>query len=213
MNKFLVLAICILFSTPAFAENVVSSENTSEAAETTVQESTVKNSEELLKEIDEQNLTDEAKQPEIEIIHKVEHKIIPLPECDNPLLSEKTKEFLNTYFEKLSSLGTLYRRQQYFVLHSLDKFEKEDISAYKTAEKQVIANAIANAEVNFSLTDDNLRLCKNTSQNKYAKDTYLLIFPKDNGYIVQILNLMDRQEKDDLDISFFYEDENLNPKE
>jgi hypothetical protein len=59
------------------------------------------------------------------------------------------------------------------------------------------------------LQDDNLRLCKNTSENQYAKDTYLLISPKDDGYVVQILNLMDRQTKDDLDISFFYQDAGL----
>ena len=196
MKKILTLAICLLLSAPVFAEE----------ADTQV-------SEELIKQIDEGNMTDSEKKPEIEIIHKVEHKIIPLPECDNPLLYEKTKEFLNTYFERLGSLGTLYRRRYYFVLHSLDKFIKEDIAAYKTAETQVVANAIANAEVNFSLSDDNLRLCKNTSNNKYVQDIYLLIFPKDDGYIVQILNLMDRQAEDDLDISFFYQNEGLASQE
>jgi len=192
MKNFLTLTLCLLLSIPAFAEE----------ADTEI-------SEELIKQIDEENTTDAEKQPEIEIIHKVEHKITPLPECNNPILYEKTKEFLKTYFAQFGNLGTLYRRRQYFVINSLDKFINEDISAYKTAEKQAIANAIANVEVNYNLQDDNLRLCKNTSENQYAKDTYLLISPKDDGYVVQILNLMDRQTKDDLDISFFYQDAGL----
>lgn len=192
MKKFLILAICILLSVPSFAE-----------------EADIEISEELIKQIDEGNVTDAEKEPEIEIIHQVEHKIIPMPECDNPVLYEQTKEFLNTYFGKLDNLGTLYRRRQYFVVHNLDKFIKEDIAAYKTTKTPVIANAIASAEVNFSLSDDNLRLCKNTSKNEYAKNIYLLIFPKDDGYVVQILNLLERQAKEDLDISFFYQDESL----
>jgi hypothetical protein len=192
MKNFLTLSLCFLLSIPAFAE-----------------EANTEISEELIKQIDEENTTDAEKQPEIEIIHKVEHKVTPLPECNNPILYEKTKEFLKTYFAQFGNLGTLYRRRQYFVINSLDKFINEDISAYKTAEKQAIANAIANVEVNYNLQDDNLRLCKNTSENQYAKDTYLLISPKDDGYVVQILNLMDRQTKDDLDISFFYQDAGL----
>ena len=194
MKKFLTLAICLLLSTPVFAEE----------ADTEI-------SGELIKQIDEGNITDAEKQPEIEIIHKVEHKVTPLPECNNPILYEKTKEFLNTYFERLGNLGTLYRRRYYFVLHNIDKFVKEDIAAYKTAKKFMAKYDTPG--VNFSLSDDNLRLCKNTSENKYAKDVYLLIFPKDDGYIVQILNLMDRQAKDDLDISFFYKDEGLTSQE
>jgi hypothetical protein len=192
MKNILTLSLCFLLSIPAFAEE----------ANTGI-------SEELIKQIDEENTTNAEKQPEIEIIHKVEHKVTPLPECNNPILYEKTKEFLKTYFAQFGNLGTLYRRRQYFVINSLDKFINEDISAYKTAEKQAIANAIANVEVNYNLQDDNLRLCKNTSENQYAKDTYLLISPKDDGYVVQILNLMDRQTKDDLDISFFYQDAGL----
>ena len=192
IKKFLALMVCILLSAPVFAE-----------------ETNTDVSEDLLRKIDEENITDAEKQPEIEIIRKVEHKIAPLPACDNPVLYEKTKAFITAYFEKMGSLGTLYRRHQYFLLRDLNKFQTEDVSAYKTVETQTVANAIANAEVNFSLNDDNLRLCKNTSKNKYAKDLYLLIFPKDDGYIVQILNMMPRQVQDNLDISFFYQDENL----
>lgn len=212
------LSVCL--STVAYAGDIVPPEDAPELTEAEVQETLKANeelfqknhngmsSEEFFKKIDEEKASESEasaeKKPELELIHQVEKKVYALPECGDTKLYEKTKEFIDSYFEKLNSKGTLYRRRHYFVVKGLEQFIKEDIVAYKTTNKSVVANAIANIEMNYGLDDDNLRLCKSTSQNKYVKNVYLLIFPKDDGYIVQILNLMDRQKEDNSDISFFY---------
>lgn len=224
MNKLLILFLSLFFINSSYAEDIVSEENVPEQTEAEVQrdinatteqiqKTNSINSEEFFKQVEEENAINAEKEPEVEIIHKVEAKHFSLPACDDKNLYDKTKEFIDSYFEKLNSKGTLYRRRHYFVIKSLESFTVEDIAAYKTASKQTVANAIANVEVNFSLSDENLRLCKSTSQNKYTKNIYLLIFPKDDGYIVQVLNLMDRQREDNNDISFFYKNESLISKE
>lgn len=215
MNKLLILFLSLCFISPTYAGDVVSKENVPEATVAEVQEELTvteeqslatnkMNSEEFFKQAEQENVLNAEKKPEVEIIHKIEAKHFSLPACDDKKLYEETKKFIDSYFTNLASKGTLFRRRHYFVIKSLESFSMEDVAAYKTTAKPTVANAIANIEVNLGLNDDNLRLCKSTSQNKYTKNIYLLIYPKDDGYVVQVLNLLDRHQEDYNDISFFY---------
>lgn len=219
MNKLLILFLCFCVVSAASAGDTPADyESAQELSEAEVQDTLKQNeeafqkvngmsSEEFFKKLDEENALNAEngeKKTEVEIVRQVDKKIYVLPECNDEKLYTKTKEFIDSYFEKLNSKGTLYRRRHYFIVQDLDKFIKEDVVAYKTSNTPEVANAIANVEMNNGLNDENLRLCKSSSQNKYAKKLYLLISPKDDGYTVQVLNLLDRHQDKSSEISFFY---------
>ena len=176
MTKLLVLFLSLILINPAYAEDEAS-EAMASTTEEISNENQNTNSAEFFQKIEAEKASAE-NESDVEIIRQVEQKEFALPDCNDNMLYNKTKEFINSYFEKIGSQGTLYRRRHYFVINSLDRFTQEDVAAYKNSSKQVVANAIANIEVNYALTDENIRLCKNTGQNRYVKDIYLLIFPQ-----------------------------------
>lgn len=160
MRKFLSLALLLLYGAPkAIAEEAL------HAAEPS------------------------AKEAVIQITHKIEKKILPLPECDDEQLLAKTKEFLNAYFAQNDNQGTMFRRRKYFLLNKLTDFTKENIANYKTAATRPVSDVIIELQMNEKILEENMRLCKKSSTSKILGDVYLLTYPYKEGYRVHLLNL------------------------
>lgn len=123
------------------------------------------------------------------ITHKIEKKIMPLPECDDEILLTKTKEFLKAYFAKSNNQSTLFRRRKHFLLNGLDGLTKENIANYKTQAARPVSDVIVELQINEKILEENMRLCKKVSVSKILGDVYLLIYPFKEGYKVHILNL------------------------
>ena len=155
-------------------------------AESVIQEATLNK--------DEINSVAERK-PEAEVVHKIENKVVSLPPCNDKKLYENNIEFIRDYFDKVADISTLQRRRRHFIINNLANFDEENIANYQTSATSPVSDYIAEVKVNNGLTDENLRLCKNTSKDMFAKDLYLLIYPENEGYRVQVINLMPSLEK------------------
>lgn len=160
MKKFLFSVLLLLCGNNAFAE------------EETYQEA----------------LQPSAEEVEVTVTHKIEKKMLPLPECDDETLLAKTKEFLTTYFAETDNQSTLFRRRKYFLLNKLTDFTKEDVANYKSAATRPISDTIIELQMNEKILEENMRLCKKASARKVLGDIYLLIYPFEKGYKVHILN-------------------------
>ena len=154
---------------------------------------------------DEISSEPEEKQPELEVVHQVEKKVIPMPACDDDTLLKRSSEFIDAYFASNDNAGTIYRRRRYFILHNLDKFQTENVANYKTAATSPVSDIIANIKTNHAVAEENMRLCKNISKDKYAGQIYLLLYPEEDGYRVHIINLLDKQTIDE-EASFIYKE-------
>lgn len=130
------------------------------------------------------------KKPEFVVEHKVEKDIQTLPTCEDENLQKNTYEYVKNYFAASKNTGALHRRQRYFILNNLNKFEEQNIADYKTPETSPISDMIAHIKVNRGVIEENMRLCKNKSENQYAGKVYLLIYPEDkDNYRVNVINL------------------------
>lgn len=123
------------------------------------------------------------------VTHKIEKKILPLPECDDETLLSKTKEFLTAYFSDTTNEGTMFRRRKHFLLNKLTDFTKENVANYKTAAARPVSDVIIELQMNEKILEENMRLCKKASTSKVLGDIYLLVYPFENGYRAHLLNL------------------------
>ena len=159
-----------------------------------VEEVAIENSEQL------NNISENSeKKPEVEILHHIEHQQVPLPQCDDKKLEEAANDFITAYLDK----STIMLRRRYFILHNLDKFAEEKVANYKTSSTRPVSDVIASIKVNKGIAEENIRLCKNQSKDKFAGKLYLIIFPQEEAFAVNIVNLID-SNKDQSETYFVY---------
>lgn len=180
MKKSLIFSLFLLWSLPSLAEEVV-------APDANVEKTTAE---------DVNVPAEEAVQP---VVYKVEKKILPLPECDDAQLLNKTKEFITSYYANNTNQGILFRRRRHFLLNNLNKFSKENIANYKTEAARPVSDAIIDLQMNHNILEENMRLCKKQAETKIANDIYLLVYPFEQGYKVHVLNL-DKNRPNDKNI-------------
>lgn len=162
----------------------------------------VENNENVVQEEAEQVQSEEQK-PQDTIVYKIEKEIISLPNCNDEELVEKTKEFIKTYFDKAKSQGVIFRRRKHFILNGVEEFTKENIANYKTPASRPVSDKIIELQMNEKVLEENMLLCKKTSNSKIMKDVFLLLHPVEEGYKVYILNLNTRAPKEEN--SFIYQ--------
>lgn len=138
------------------------------------------------------------------ITRKIEREVVPLPECNDGKLIAATREYIEAFFQKSENKNILFRRRRYFILNSLDKFEKENIANYKTEETRPVSDAVIDLKMNKNVLEENMLLCKNQSKNKFSANIYILVHPIAKGYKVILLNLDDRDYIGE-ETSFTYE--------
>lgn len=216
MNKLLVLYFGLLLSSPVYAgDTPESADNAPELTEAEVQETLKANeemfqkthgitSEEFLEQVDKESQLNSPKKAEYEEIREIPKNIVVPPSCEDEKLQQETIKYVNDYFNLTKNEGTLYRRRRYFVMHNLDKFKEENIANYKTEATSPVSDIIASIKVNKGIDEENMRLCKNTSKDKFAGDIYLVIYPEQEGFRTQVINLVPKQRIDD-EASFYYQ--------
>lgn len=154
--------------------------------------------------ISEDKQISEQARDDVVFIRKVEKKIVQLPTCYDEKLLTHTRQYISEYFVKNEGGNSYQRRRRHFILNNLDKFATENVANYKTESTRPVSDIIADLRVNHNILEENMRLCKNISLNKEAAKVYLLIYPVENGYNVIVINLKEKQQKDE-QASFYYE--------
>lgn len=123
------------------------------------------------------------------IVRQVEKQLVSLPTCQDEKLISATKEFISEFYKGDTNKNVKHRRRRYFLTHNMDKFSKENIANYKTEATKPVSNIIADRKINKGIAEENMLLCKNTSQNKEASDLFLLVYPEAESYRVEVINL------------------------
>lgn len=144
-------------------------------------------------------------EPEETILHTVEKKIIPIPECNSPKLLNSAREHIATFLQTYATNSTLFRRRRHFILKSLDTFTTENIADYKTSAQSPVSDIIINLKMNGGVLEENMRLCKNENINRSERPIFLLIWPEEGKYKVRVINLSDKRYVE-METSFIYEE-------
>ena len=193
MKKFLIIGLSFLLNiSMVYADDTTISnkgqvvekqENYKISQEDVLEQNNTQN-----KEI-ELNNTSENGEVELEVVHQINREIVALPTCDDEKLTKQTKEYIEKYLQATTNAGTLQRRRNYFILHSLSNFKQENIADYRTQETSPVSDIIADVKINQAVLEENMLLCKNQSKDRYAQQLYLLVYPKESSYIVRVINL------------------------
>ena len=144
--------------------------------------------------------TEEEEQPAEVFTHKVEKKLVLLPDCkDNRLIGE-VKDFVVSFFADNTDKNAAFRRRRHFITHNMEEFSRENIANYKTDATRPVSDIIIDLQVNKRILEENMLLCKNQSPYKVPGNVYMLVHPEEDGYRVHLINLDAKGE----DTSFFY---------
>ena len=140
------------------------------------------------------------KQPAEVFTHKVEKKLLPLPDCKDAGLLGAVKDFVAGFYAGNADKNAAFRRRRHFITHNLAEFSRENIANYKTEAARPVSDIIIDLKVNKNILEENMLLYKNQSPYKDPGNVYILVYPEDDGYKVHLINLDAKGE----DVSFFY---------
>ena len=98
------------------------------------------------------------------ITYEVKKEILPLPTCEDNVLLEKTKEFIQEYYSKSLDSSVVARRQRYFVLNNLNKFDKENVANYKTEKTRPVSDVIASLKINENIIEEPVEKTEETNE-------------------------------------------------
>ena len=140
------------------------------------------------------------RQPAEVFTHKVEKKLLPLPDCKDAVLLGAVKDFVAGFYAGNADKNAAFRRRRHFITHNLAEFSRENIANYNTVASRPVSDIIIDLKVNKNILEENMLLCKNQSPYKDPGNVYILVYPEEDGYRVHLINLGAQGE----DVSFFY---------
>ena len=148
--------------------------------------------------------TSSSNQPKEVIVHKIKKDIYPLPTCNDEALIKAVKNYVDEFYGKEKQSNVLARRREYFIKNNLVSFSKENVAFYKKQDKRPVSDIIINLKVNHGVIEENMLLCKNNSKNIEASRLYILVYPYEQKYKVQVINLTPQDDIDRENV-FIYE--------
>lgn len=106
------------------------------------------------------------------------------PECDNQRLKEKVLARIEEYYKQNKHTSIVDTRHQVLMLKKLKGFTSVDIKSFKPEDNYNVADRLIDIKINDGVKAADLSLCKSTGD----KEIYLLIYPQNNFYTVEIIN-------------------------
>ena len=115
------------------------------------------------------------------------------PECDNPRLLQKVLDRIAKFYSETPVNNIIDKRRQTLMLKNLRDFKELDISAFDPKENYDVSDQIIAYKINKGIKQDEMRLCRST----LPRAIYLLIYPQNNFYTVEIINFPGRPRSQD----------------
>ncbi len=106
------------------------------------------------------------------------------PSCDNPRLLEKVLARIEQYYKETPSPSIVDKRRQALMLRQLETFVPVDVNSFPPKENYAVADRLIDIKINDGIKSQDLSLCK----SKGEREIYLLIYPQDSFYTVEIIN-------------------------
>ena len=131
-----------------------------------------------------------------------EYKVVKdenLPHCDNEQIINGVKAAINEYLNVQKSGSIIENRAHRLILKHIEKYTEIPLEQFDYKSSYPVANEMIMAKINLEISEENMRLC--VSEGK--KPIYLLIYPEDFRYRVQIIGFIP-PTKDGNEFSIFY---------
>ena len=109
-----------------------------------------------------------------------------MPDCNDKKLISEVKAAIEEYLSNAPQVSIIENRKRNLVLKNVDEYKEIPVSEFNNADNYLVANELIMTKINRNMTDDDLRLCVGTGK----KPVYLLIYPEDFRYRVQIINFI-----------------------
>ncbi len=115
-----------------------------------------------------------------------EQKSEDFPTCDNDKLIDIVREHVKSHLDKETSGSIMDIRKRRLVLKNINSYTEVPVSTFDSKENFLVANEIVMNKINRDIKESDMRLCVGEGK----KPVYLLIYPEDFRYIVQIINFV-----------------------
>lgn len=119
-----------------------------------------------------------------------------LPQCDNSSLIETVIEEINKYMDEQTDGSIIDKRNRNLILNYIGSYTEADVDNFEPQRNYLVADTIIKLKINRHVISENMRLC--VSDGK--KPVYLLIYPEDFRYNVEVINLPAKRGN----LTFFY---------
>lgn len=106
------------------------------------------------------------------------------PECNNVRLLDKVLQKISDYYKSNPVNSMIEKRKQVLMLKKLNNFQEINIASFPKKENFTVSDKLIAYKINKGLEDGDMRLCRSDSNIPI----YLLIFPQNNAYNVEIIN-------------------------
>ncbi|MBQ8785019.1 MAG: hypothetical protein IJZ59_03130 [Alphaproteobacteria bacterium] len=115
-----------------------------------------------------------------------EQKSEDFPTCDNEKLIDIVREHVKSHLDKETSGSIMDIRKRRLVLKNINSYTEVPVSTFDSKENFLVANEIVMNKINRDIKESDMRLCVGEGK----KPIYLLIYPEDFRYVVQIINFV-----------------------
>lgn len=122
-----------------------------------------------------------------------------VPSCDDADLLEAVRREISQYVEKQTQGSIVEKRNRNLILKYLDTFTEKDVENFENKENYLVADRMIMLKLNQHVISENMRLCISGGK----KPVYLLIYPEDFRYNVEIINLARSGNEQD-QLTFLY---------
>ena len=115
-----------------------------------------------------------------------EQKSADFPTCNNEKLIDVVREHVKSHLDKETSGSIMDIRKSRLVLKNINSYTEVPVSTFDSKENFLVANEIVMNKINRDIKESDMRLCVGEGK----KPIYLLIYPEDFRYVVQIINFI-----------------------
>ena len=122
-----------------------------------------------------------------------------LPTCDDEKLVAEVKAAVKGYLDEQKYGSIVEKRGRRLILKNIDKYTEIPMKTFDNKSNYAVANEIIMAKINRKVRESDMRICVGEGK----KPIYLLIYPEDFRYLVQIINFIPPQKNGNA-FSIFY---------
>ncbi len=120
------------------------------------------------------------------------------PSCGDKKLTDKVLARIAQYYKKNPQRSIMDLRHQNLLLKNLESFEKVDLTRFSPQENYAVSDKLIEYKINRGIKEEDMQLCRSQNENKI----YLLIYPENNFYTVEILNFADSAQGKNLSLEY-----------
>lgn len=109
-----------------------------------------------------------------------------MPDCNDSRLVSDVRNAIRLYLENMPAQSIIDYRKHHLVLKNIEKYTEIPVDEFKNSDNYLVANELTMTKINQHMTNNDFRLCVAGGK----KPIYLLIYPEDFRYRVQIIDFI-----------------------